>query len=191
MVPVLFGREIITVVYGSTYAKAYPILALSLFFAYIKTLTIPYQNYLFANNRFKDFNQTSILFAIAIITSTLLFAFIDLFGDLTISVAAGLVLSCIIERIVFVQKASNINRQIKFFFHPSIIIFFTSIVAGWFMLNYFLPENLYLSYGVRIMILAAIIPLGFLFKVYVAEDFYAILKLVNMGPRAKNKVAEV
>lgn len=187
LVPVLFGREIIALVYGTAYIPAYPVLVISLLFAYIKTLTIPYQNFLFANNRFKDFNHTSILFAISIFISAILFAVINPFDDLTISIAASLLLACLIERFIFIRKAAKLEKSIRFFFHPAIIIFFTCIAASWFLIDYFIPLNLLFSYVVRILILLSIIPLGFLFGVYVADDFYAILKMANLGPHARRE----
>lgn len=181
LVPILFGEEIITLVFGSRYVLAYPILIYALFTAYIKTLTIPYQNYLFANNQFKSFNRTSIAFAVAIVASTLLFAYFNFFQDLTISVAAGLLLSCVIERILFIRAANKVDNQVRFFFHPRIILFFTCLIAGWFILQNFIPDNTYVTWGIRLGILLSIVPLGFLFGIYTKEDFYLVLSILLPG----------
>jgi O-antigen/teichoic acid export membrane protein len=183
MVPILFGRELITLVYGLPYVEAYPILILALFTAYIKTLTIPFQNYLFANNHFKGFNRTSIAFTVAIVASTMLLAYLDPFKELTISVALGLLLSCVIERILFVREANRVDSQITFFFHPIIILFFSCFIAGYYIIDYYVSDaNLMLVYGIRLVLLLLVVPLGFVLGIYVRKDFYLITKLLNRKP---------
>jgi O-antigen/teichoic acid export membrane protein len=183
LVPILVGKELITLVYGELYVEAYPVLILALFTAYVKTLTIPFQNYLFANDRFKAFNRTSIAFTVAIVASTLLLAYINPFKELTVSVAAGLLLSCVIERILFVREANKVDRQIAFFFHPRIIAFFSCFIAAYYIFDYYVSNaNLLMFYGIRIALLLLVVPLGFVFGIYVREDFYLITKLLNRKP---------
>lgn len=180
LVATLFGEELITLVFSSLYVHAYLVLIFSLFFAYIKTLTIPYQNYVFANNRLKEFRSTSILFAIAIVAFTLLLAYIDPFNDLTVSVAFGLFLACIVERVLFTQAATKVDSQIKFFFHPKTILFFISLIVGWLLLREAIPTNsFYVSYGIRIGILLVFLPIAFLMGIYTREDISLATKLIK------------
>ena len=189
LVATLFGEELITLVFGARYVDAYLVLLISLLFAYIKTLTIPYQNYLFANNRLKDFRRTSISFAISIVAFTLLFAYIDIFQDLTVSVAFGLLLACVFERILFARAAAQFEPQIRFFFYPKTILFFGCLIGGWLLFREMLPStNFYVTYGVPALILVLLIPVGYLIGIYTRDDFYAITKLLNRQPLPKTNV---
>ncbi len=180
MVAILFGRELIVLVFGSEYILAYPVLIFALFMAYTKTVTIPFQNYLFANNRFKAFNRTSISFAAAIFVCTVGFGYFDFFNDRTVSVAAGLFLATLIERLLFVREANRVDKKVKFTFHPAILLFFGCFIGGWFLVEGFVADlSTLLSYGIRILILLLIVPLGYLAGVYAKADFELITKLVK------------
>ena len=189
LVATLFGEELITVVFGSLYVYAYLVLIFSLSFAYIKTLTIPYQNYVFANNRLKEFRSTSILFAVAIVVFTLLLAYIDPFRDLTVSVAFGLLLACLFERVLFTQAATKVDPQIKFFFHPKTILFFTNLIVGWLLLREVVPTtNLYFSWSIRTGILLAFLPVAFLLGIYTRDDISLVTKLIKKQPAEKGEI---
>jgi O-antigen/teichoic acid export membrane protein len=177
---ILFGKELIIFVFGDEYILAYPVLIFALFMAYIKTVTIPLQNYLFANNRFKSFNRISIAFAISILTSTLAFGYFNFFNDLTVSVAAGLFFATVIERFLFVVGAKQVDSKIQFAFHPMILFFFSSYIAGWFMIDEQVSEfTIILSYGIRIGILLSILPLGLFFGIYTKADIKLITNLIG------------
>ena len=190
LVATLFGEELITLFFGSLYVHAYLVLIFSLLFAYIKTLTIPYQNYLFASNRLKEFRKTSILFAVSIVVFTLLFAYIDIFNDLTVSVAFGLFLACLFERFLFSREAGKVDSQIRFFFYPKIILFFISLIVGSLLLRELVPAtNFYLSYGIRTGILLAFLPIGFLLGIYTRDDLYIVTKLMKKQPVQKDEIS--
>ncbi|GAB3027426.1 hypothetical protein GCM10027185_29070 [Spirosoma pulveris] len=177
----LFGNELITLVFGNRYLEAFPVLLLSILFAYVKILTIPYQNYLFANNSFRAFNRNSILFIVAIIFFSTTMAHFNFFNDLPISVAAALLLACLFERVLFTRDAAKIDPQIRLFFYPGTVLFFTALTVGWFVLNHFIPASNYLlSYGIRAVILLAILPVGYLLGIYTKGDFYMITSLLNI-----------
>ncbi|GAB3174925.1 lipopolysaccharide biosynthesis protein [Telluribacter humicola] len=177
---ILFGREIITLVFGEIYVRAYPILILSLLFALVKTLTIPYQNYLFANNQFRTFNRGSIIFAASIVGGTLLLVYLDLFNDLTISVALGLLLACLVERFVFVRGAAEVDPRVQFMFHPRILLVFGALAVGWLVAEPFIDaDQLYLSYGIRAAVLLVALPLGFLTGIYTRADVQLVTGFVQ------------
>jgi hypothetical protein len=156
------------------------VLIFSLLFAFTKTLTIPYQNYLFANNRLKEFRRTSLLFAAGIVAFTLLLAYLDWFHNLPVSVAFGLLLACIFERVLFTQAARTVDPQIKFFFYPVTILFFSGLMVGWYFLRGVLPaDNFYLSYAVRGAILMLFLPVGYLLGVYTRNDFAMVSGLLR------------
>lgn len=180
LVAILLGKELIALVFGVEYVLAYPVLIFSIFMAYTKTVTTPYQNYLFVYNRFKAYNRTSIAFAFAIIGCTILFAHFNLFGDMTVSVAAALFLATIIERILFVIEAKQVDRNVKFTFHPAITLFFACFIGGWYLVEgYVIELPALLSYGIRLVILLLVIPLGFALGVYTRADVELILKLAK------------
>ncbi len=182
LVAVLFGRELITLVFGEEYVLAYPVLIFALFMAYTKTITIPFQNYLFANNRFKSFNRTSILFAVAIAGCTFMFAQFNFLQDMTVSVAAGLLLATLVERVLFVREASKVDPNMKFTFHPAILLFFACFIGGWYLIESFvLNMDVLLSYAVRLLYLLMVLPLGFMFGIYTRADFELVLKLARRG----------
>ncbi|HEV7350873.1 lipopolysaccharide biosynthesis protein [Telluribacter sp.] len=177
---VLFGREIISLVFGEIYVRAYPILILSLLFALVKTLNIPYQNYLFASNQFKIFNQGSIIFAVSIIVVSLLLVYLDFFNDLTISVALGLLISCLIERLVFVNGASKVDSRIKFMFHPRVLFVFGTLALVWLLAEQlFVGNSSLLSCGIRGSILLLALPIGFLTGIYTKADVQLVTGFVN------------
>ncbi|GAA4450636.1 oligosaccharide flippase family protein [Nibrella saemangeumensis] len=189
VVATLFGEELITVVFGVEYVHAYPVLIFSLLFAFVKTLTIPYQNYIFANNQLKDFRLTSILFAVAIALFTLLFAYVDFFGDLTISVAFGLFVACLFERVLFTRAAAKVDPLIQFFFYPTTILFFGAIIGGWFLIREVLPlDNYLLTFSIRFGILLLLLPVGYLLGVYTRDDAAMVTKLLNRQPVQKESV---
>ncbi|WP_426061929.1 lipopolysaccharide biosynthesis protein [Hymenobacter sp. B1770] len=180
LVAMLFGEELITLVFGARYVQAYPVLIFSLLFAFTKILTIPYQNYLFANNRLKEFRRTSLLFAAGIVAFTLLLAYLDWFHNLPVSVAFGLFLACLFERVLFTQAARAVDPQIKFFFYPVTILFFGGLMVGWYFLREALPaDNFYLTYAVRGAILLLFLPVGYLLGVYTRNDFAMVAGLVR------------
>jgi len=184
---ILFGREIITLVFGVIYARAYPILILSLLFALTKTLTIPFQNYLFANNHFKAFNRGSIVFAVSIVGISLLLVYLDLFNDLTISVALGLLIACLIERLFFVWGARDIDKRIQFLFHPHILLVFSVLAVSWFIAESFIdPGQVVLSYTVRGILLLAVLPVCFLFGIYTMADVHLVTDFVKSKLPKKN-----
>jgi O-antigen/teichoic acid export membrane protein len=188
LVPIFFGEELISIIYGSAFASGYLVLVFSLLVAYIKTLTIPYQNFLFAVNRFKEFNRTSVIFAIAIVGLTTLFAYFDVLGSKTTAVALGLFVSCLVERMIFVWEAARIDKNVKLFFHPKEVLFFTLIIAAFFIYMHYAVHDL-TSLAVRFGMLLAVIPAGALLGIYTWDDFYNIKGLV-FKPKAAAVPAE-
>lgn len=177
LVPIFFGKELITIIYGNAFASGYPVLVFSLLVAYIKTLTIPYQNFLFAVNKFKEFNRTSVIFAISIVVLTTVFAYLNLFGSKTTAVAFGLLVSCVIERMIFVWEAARIDTGIKLFFHGKALLFFAVILAVFGLYMQMVQHDL-VSLAVRFAGLLMIIPAGYLLNIYGVQDYKAIRSLV-------------
>jgi O-antigen/teichoic acid export membrane protein len=174
LVPVFFGKELMNLIYGSAYQSGYPVLVVSIFVAYVKTLTIPYQNLLFASNRFKEFNRTSVIFSISIVSLTMSFAHFNVFGTISLSVAVGLLTASLIERMAFVWEAKKVHPGIKLVFHPKELAFFAVIVAGFFVYMSLMPHDLG-SLILRAMIIILIIPIGSLLNIYTRAD-YSLLK---------------
>jgi|GEM_PF-3066484 len=180
LVATLFGEELISLVFGARYSQAYPVLILSLLFAYVKTLTIPYQNYLFAHNRLSAYRRTSLLFTVAIVVCTLLPAYLTLFGDLTVSVAFGLLLACLFERFLFARAAAELDPQIRFFFYPGTLLYFGALMGGWLLLREGIPQdNLYLTYGIRIGVLIVLLPIAYRLGVYTRADLDLVQGLIR------------
>ena len=179
LVPIFFGEELLMFIYGKEFTTGYIVLVFALIVAYLKTTTIPYQNYLFANNSFKVFNRLSIVFAVVIVASTFLFAFFDLFPDKTTSVAFGLLFSCIVDRILFGIACSRIDKEIKMYFYPQILLFFVLIAVGWFSVRGLVSGNILISYIIRVFVLLLIIPVGYLLKIYKQEDYRLITQLAG------------
>jgi O-antigen/teichoic acid export membrane protein len=178
LVPIFFGEELITIIYGSAFASGYFVLVFSLLVAYIKTLTIPYQNFLFAVNRFKEFNRTSVIFAVTIVCLTTLFAYLDLLGSKTTAVAFGLFISCMVERMIFVWEAARIDPHVKLFFHGKALLYFTVILTGFFIYMHFAAHDL-TSLVVRFGLLLLVIPVGTLLGIYTPKDYDALLSLIS------------
>ncbi|MCC3152807.1 oligosaccharide flippase family protein [Hymenobacter sp. BT770] len=189
LVAVLFGQELITLVFGARYMQAYPVLVFSLLFAYTKTLTIPYQNYLFANNRLKEFRRTSLLFAGAIVGCTLLLAYANWFHNLPVSVAFGLLLACVFERVLFTWAAKKVDPQIRFFFYPTTLLYFMGLMVAWYVISGIVPaDNYYSTYGIRAAMLLLLLPVGYLLRVYSQDDVQMVRKLLTKAAPASTPV---
>lgn len=138
---ILLGKDLLLAIFGKGFETGYVVLAISLIVAVTKTLTIPYHNLLFANNRFKLFNIIAFSYSFAIIVTTTLIGYIDPFHNILMSVSVGLLIAGITEKILFTIFSKQVDSRIQVIFHKEIVLFFVmTYLVAFFSLKYIFTD---------------------------------------------------
>jgi len=178
----LLGKDLLMLVFGNDFGRGDGVLIFSLLVALAKIITVPYHNFLFAHNRFKSFNILSLFYSAAIVGITTFFAIVNWFNDILLSIAFGLFLSGIIEKLLFTYVSKKIDSRVKFLYSFPLLFYFLLIFAAseW-ILTSFLSQSTFIFRLFFVLIISGItILFGFLFGFYKKEDILLIRNLIRI-----------
>jgi len=179
---IILGKDLLGIIFGQGFAIAYVVLSLSLIMGLLKILTIPLHNLLFANNKFKSFNILSVVYASLIIFLTTSIAIIDPFDDKLMSVAFGLFLAGLIEKVLFTIYVKTIEKRIRFSFYPAYILYF--------LMTYIISTNVInhldlKSFASRLLITVVCIAIsilgGSILGIYKRSDINLVFNLLHIN----------
>lgn len=177
----LLGKDLLLYIFGKGFEIGYVVLNISLIVALTKTLTVPYHNLLFANNKFRLFNIISISYTIIIVTMTTSIGYLNPFNNILLSVSFGLFLAGISEKIIYTFFSKQTDHRIRIIFYPYILLFFiiSYLIGKYLLMDALINFNIYFKSIVVTMFLLATIILGFIIGIYEKSDITMITNILK------------